>query len=66
VEIIEKYGKHLLPVLLGAIALYDRFIVMEMEMEMINKDQTHVEERLDKKIKLINDHEQRLRILECK
>jgi hypothetical protein len=66
VEIIEKYGKHLLPVLLGAIALYDRFIVMEMEMEMINKDQTHLEERLDKKIKLINDHEQRLRILECK
>jgi len=70
ISIIEKYGKHLIPLVLGAIALYDRFIVMEMEMDIIKKDFSRekviIEDRLDKKIKIINDHEQRLRKLECR
>jgi len=66
VEIIEKYGKHILPVILGAVALYDRFIVLEMEMEIINKDKMHLEQRLDKKIKLIEGLDKRLREIECR
>lgn len=65
-EIIEKYGKHILPVILGAVALYDRFIVLEMEMEIINKDKMHLEQRLDKKVKLIEDLDKRLREIECR
>lgn len=65
-EIIEKYGKHILPVILGAVALYDRFIVLEMEMEIINKDKMHLEQRLDKKIKLIEGLDKRLREIECR
>ena len=69
-ELISKYGKNLIPIALGAVALYDRFIVMEMEMNTIKKEFSReriiIEERLDKKIKVIKDHEQRIRVLECR
>jgi hypothetical protein len=68
-ELIEKYGKQLIPLALGVVALYDRFIVMEMEMDSIKKDftkeKTIIEKRLDRKIKIIDKHEERIRVLEC-
>ncbi len=69
-QLIDKYGKHLLPIALGLVAFYDRFIVLEMEI-------TNIRNEFSNELKTINemqqrdefdiqDHEQRLRRLECK
>jgi len=65
VEVIEKYGKHLLPILLGGIALYDRFIVLELEMDIINRDKEHIQIQLKEEIEERKNIYKRLRRIEC-
>jgi hypothetical protein len=59
VKIIEEYGKYVLGLAVALFGLYERFTMVEREIDIID-------ERLGKKIRIINDHEQRLRNLECK
>lgn len=73
-ELFKKYGKLILAVIFtfggSALALYSRFLMVESDMDYMKKDlereRTILEKRLDKKIKIINDHEERLHKLECK
>jgi hypothetical protein len=73
-EILKKYGKFIAYglFLMGgpALALYVRFLMVEWDMDYMKKDLEReriiLEDRLGKKITIINDHEQRLRVLECK
>ena len=61
-EILSKYGKYIAFAIVtfggSALTLYSRFQMTEIEIE-------NLEQRLEKKIKVINDHEQRLRFIEC-
>ena len=69
-QLIDKYGKHLLPIALGLVAFYDRFIVMEMEITNIKNEFVKEVETINEILKRdetdIQDHEQRLRVLECR
>jgi hypothetical protein len=67
---IKKYGSYLLPITVGALALYDRFIVIELENELNKKDFQrqieHIKKDLKNELQDIKDHELRIRKLECK
>ena len=48
---IKKYGSYLLPIAVGALALYDRFIVIELENELNKKDFQRQIEHIKKDLK---------------
>lgn len=62
-EILDKYGKYIAFAIMtfggSALTLYSRFQMTEIEIE-------NLENRLNEKQELIEDHENRLRRLECR
>jgi hypothetical protein len=62
-EILDKYGKYIAFAIMtfggSALTLYSRFQMTEIEIE-------NIENRLNEKQELIEDHENRLRRLECR
>lgn len=69
-ELIAKYGKNILPLALGLVAFYDRFIIVENEIDAIKHENTiwqTVYERENKaRDTRTEDHESRIRELEKK